>query len=208
MATIAAAQQPVFSRVSIEEKNSYDLFMDYSSSTNIEGYAKGWNLEKLVDLAEKAYDVVAKSNPILQEGSPQSSVIPGRQWELNRLSDIKQRLAQAVEHKRGYYDNSIMGIITKYFLKCFGMWNDGETAAIVKAEDFLIRYDTRLPLFKDARGNYVSRCFFPLTSASWVRNTLDTTRFYNYNPRRAIPAVQNFRYDALDPNNPTIFIRG
>ncbi len=201
-----AVLPPVFARVSTEEKNSYDRFMDYSS--RIEGYGRGWNLGKLTDLAEKAYSVVCKTNPILQEGSPQSAVIPGRQWELNRLSYIKQQLAEAVKCKRAYYENTFMGMITRFFLKCFGMWNDGDTTAIIKAEDFLIMYDSRLPLYKESDGNYASRCFFPFTTASWVRDNLDTSRFYNYNPRRTIPAVQNFRFDALDPRNPQIFIRG
>jgi hypothetical protein len=100
-----------------------------------------------------------------------------------------------------------MGMVTRFFMKCFGMWNNGDTATIVKAEDFLIMYDSRLPLFKESSGNYAPRCFFVLVHAAWVRDHLDTSRFYNYNPRRAIPAVQNFRYDALDPRNPQVIIR-
>ena len=77
-----AAAQPIFSRVSNDERNNYDLFMEYTDPSNIEGYASGWNLTNLADLAEKAYYVVRKTNPILQDISPQSAVIPERQWEL------------------------------------------------------------------------------------------------------------------------------
>ena len=207
---MATTLQPVFSRISNEERNNYDLFMEYTNPGNIDGYATGWawDLGKLADLAEKAYRASEKANPILQEGSPQAAVIPGRQWELDRLSDIKQRLSQAIDLKRSYYDNSFPGMITKYVLQFLGMWDNGETAGIVKAEDFLIRYDSRMPLLKLSNGNYVSRCFFPLTNALWVRNNLNIGNFYNYNPQRAIPIVQNFRYDTLDLRDPRIFIQG
>ncbi|MBI2811765.1 MAG: hypothetical protein HYX67_13190 [Candidatus Melainabacteria bacterium] len=206
MATTAL--QPAFQRISAEDKSAYDLFFDSTSAPNIQGYEKGYSLEKLTALAESAYGVVIKTNPILQEGSPQASVIPGRQWELNQLHLIKVRLSQAIECKRAYYDNHIFGIVTKYVLKFFGKWNDGNTSAIVIAEDFLIRHDTRFPLMKDSAGNYKTKMFFTLTPASWVRDNLDLSRFYNYNPRRPIPIAMEFRYDALNARHPEVFIRG
>jgi hypothetical protein len=201
-----STHQPVFARISNEEKTNYDRFFEYTNDPNIQSYAKCASLANLVSLAEKTRYIIEKTNPILQEGSPQSAIIPGRQWELDRLSEIKQRVGKAIECKRAYYENHLFGIITKYVLKCFGMWNNGDTADIVKAEDFLIEYDSRLPMFKDSQGNYQKRFFFVFTPVDWVRENLNTSRFYNYNPRRPIPAVQNFHYDALDPRNPRVFI--
>jgi hypothetical protein len=206
--TTITVHQPALARLSSEEKTAYLRFFEYTDSPNLQSYAKGRaSLGNLVHLAEKAYAIIKKTNPILQNGSSQSDSISGRQWEINRLSEIKQRLANAIECKRLYYDNHFFGMITKCVLRFFGMWNNGDTAAIVKAEDFLIMYDSRLPLFKDHRGNYQTRLFAFLTPASWVRENLDTSQFYNYNPRREIPIVQTFRYDALDRGNPYVIIR-
>jgi hypothetical protein len=96
---------PLFNQVSLQEKNAYDRFFEYTSDTNIVNYAAGWNLERLANLAHQAYHVVSKANPLLNEHSPAAQVIPGRQWELNRLSEIKQRLAAAIQHKRNYYEH-------------------------------------------------------------------------------------------------------
>jgi hypothetical protein len=99
-----------------------------------------------------------------------------------------------------FYQNTLLGKITKFFLECFGMWNDGNTTAIVSAEDFLIKYDSRFPLTKDSKGNYCHKFFFFLTCATWVRNNLDVSRFYNYNLTRTIRLVQNFRFDTFNPS--------
>ncbi len=220
------AISPNFSQVSLEEKQSYDCFLEYTSYSNIEGYANGWSLEKLTELAYKAHSVIQKTNPIFNEGSPRTAVIPGCQWGLDRLSDIKQRLSKAIEYKRAYYENTFMGMVTKCLLKCFGMWNGGDTAAIIEAEDFLIDYDSRLPLIKSYGGVYVRRTVFPLVSDQftptiwWVRSNLNTSGFYNYDPKRDIPVdpnwesqalpmrKQDIRFGALDPHNPDrIFTR-
>lgn len=211
---------PNFPQVSSDEKQCYDSFIEYTSDSNIEGYANGWNLEKLIELTYKAYSVIQKTNPILNHGASRTGLIPGCQWGLDHLSDIKQRLSKAIEYKRDYYENTLMGMITKYILKCFGMWNGGDTAAIIEAEDFLIDHDSRLPLIKSYGGVYVRRTFFPLvpdqftSTIWWVRSNLNTGSFYNYNPRRDIPVDPNWesqalpmrkqtiRFDALDPHNP------
>lgn len=208
MATLAVNAIP--NCFNAEDSQVLNTFLTYTHADNLQNYANGWSLENLTSLAEKAYEVVKKSNPILQEGSPQDAVIPGRQWELTNLSVIKERLASAIPMKRSYYENHWFGKITRWFLDFFGLWNNGDTPAIIKAEDFLLRHDTRLPVYKDSDGNYRKVFFFFALSADaeWVRTRLDTSRFYNYNPRRPIPLVENCNYNNLDPRNPQVVIRG
>lgn len=205
MATIAL--QPVFTRASKEEYEGYNQFMLLTSPDNIVNYGKGGNLEKLAYAAENAYSAVCKGNPFTQAGSVPNAAMTGMQWELNCISDIKRRLAQAIEYKHAYYERTVIGTITRLILKCLGLWNEGNTAAIIKAEKFLIRYDSRMPLLQMKHGYYAPCLFFPLVSAAWVRANLDMINFFNYNPQRAISVVHNFRYDALDPLNPQVIIR-
>src|SRR5262249_5924481 len=120
--TTSTSLQPVFARISNEEKSYYERFFEYTNDDNIQSYARCASLTNLVDLAEKAYSIVEKVNPRLQAGAPAA---PQRQWDLDRLSEIKQRLAKAIDCKRAYYENHFFGIITKYVLKCFDMWNNG-----------------------------------------------------------------------------------
>jgi hypothetical protein len=209
MATLAV--QPILTnRLNGVDRQDLDAFLTYTNPDNIENYANGWSLENLTSLAEKAYEVVKKLNPILQAGSPQEAVIPGRQWELNHLSEIKEKLANAITMKHSYYENHWFGKITRWFLDFFWLWNNGDTPAIIKAEDFLLRHDTRLPVYKDADGNYQKVFFFFALSADaeWVRTRLDTSRFYNYNPLRPIPLVEYCNYGTLNPRNPQVVIRG
>ena len=203
---MAITAAPAFARIPADDRKDYDAFIKATTGMQIRGYASGWNIEKLAQLAEKAYAVIRKTNPILDEGSPQADVIRGRQWELNQLSDIKQRLANAIVQKRAYYDNHVLGMITKFFLKCIGKWNDGNTSSIVAAEDFLLKWDTRLPVSKNASGFYETRLFLPLTSAAWIRQNLNTDQFFNYNPMRTTPLVRECRYDAINPGNPQVVI--
>ncbi|HEX2582969.1 MAG TPA: hypothetical protein VHL30_02515, partial [Chlamydiales bacterium] len=115
-------------------------------------------------------------------------MIQARQWEIDRLSEVKQRLALAIVHKREYYENHWFGIITKIFLKLFCLWNNGNTSSIVAAEDFLLRYDLRYPVVK-IFGNYVEPSFFtPMVDLDWYRHNLNIETFFNYNPpSRTIP---------------------
>ncbi len=200
--TIAIDPPPALDRISSDDKKRFLLFYQLDGNRS----AKRQNLGKVVELANKACSIIERTNPILQEGSPQTAVIPGRQWQLNRLSLIKQIVARKIICKREYYENHWFGRITKFFLKCFKQWNDGDTAAIVKAEDFLIFHDIRLPLYKNSKGLYQARFFFPTIPLWWVRQNLVIDRFFNYNPRRAIPVVQNFRYELLNPTDPHVFI--
>ncbi|NGX49353.1 MAG: hypothetical protein K940chlam5_00951 [Candidatus Anoxychlamydiales bacterium] len=92
----------------------------------------------------------------------------------------------AMIDKKEYYENHWVGKITRFILKFFNMWNNGFTTSIMKAEDFLLFWDSRVPVFKTAKGNYATRLFFVFTSVRWVRDNLDMSNFYNYTPSRTI----------------------
>ena len=181
--------QPVFSRVSQEQRAEFDRFFEYTSPENVQNYAQGWSLTNLVDLASKTISVIDRTNPIWDPNgevrTDEPTAIQARQWQLDRISEVKERLAGAIPLKKSYYDNHWFGVITKYVLWCFGMWNNGTTSAIKAAEDFLLFYDTRTPLFYSDQRYHV-RFFFPMVPCYWVRNNLDTSRFFNYNPERTI----------------------
>ena len=222
MATTSTSLQAAFSKVSVQDKADYDRFLEYTNNANISSYSRGSSLTALTELAEKAWHTVQVANPLKEERFLMDGTVPMMQWDLDRLSEIKGRLAKAIECKRSYYDNHFFGIVTKYVLKLFRMWHEGDTADIQCAEDFLIRYDSRLPMEKDAQGNYRIRNYFfggwtlvnplspirlPSPSAEWVRQNLNVSRFHNYNPKRAIVAAKDFHYSRLDPRNPEVVIR-
>lgn len=221
--------QPDFTKITAEEKKSYDRFFDYTSEdpplvafvifktlhrlgeiySTVEAYANGASLGKLTDLARKAYEVVKKTNPVVgrsistSPGEGWSSRFPSeigrneKQWELNMLSKIKKGLARAVEMKRAYYENNFFGKITKFFLKLFGRWNGGNTAAIVKAEDVLLQWDSRKPVCK-ITGIFCSSSRY--TEANRLECfSSDTSQFFNYNPSRLIEisSGERINYSAL-----------
>ncbi len=164
------------------QENTFRSFFEQTNPVNIQQYAKGKSLTNLVGLASDVIEVINRCNPILDSQASNETVIKARQWQLNRISEVKQRIALAIENKQAYYDNDLVGIITKYILKLFCLWNDGYTTAIVKAEDFLYYWDSRNPVFNQGDGIYKSRFFFFLIPASWIQANLDTSKFYNYNP--------------------------
>ncbi|MBS0650665.1 MAG: hypothetical protein JSR93_05845 [Verrucomicrobia bacterium] len=181
----------------MHEKNTNNF--ELTAPENIENYANGSNLESLAALAYSCRTVIQFTCPIINGQD---------QWKLNRLSEVKERLAQAVECKRRYYDNHIFGIVTKYvlqFLDCFGfkMWNNGDTAAIVTAENFLLFWDSRAPVYVNINpdslqyGEYSRRQDFP-PRTDIGGNPIDLSRFYNYNPRRMIEVA---RYPANEMIN-------
>ncbi len=222
MATTSTSLQAAFSKVSNQDKMDYDHFFEYTDNANISSYSRGGSLTTLTELAEKTWYVTQMVNPLKEERFLMGGTVPMMQWDLDHLSEIKGRLAKAIECKREYYDNHLFGIATKYVLKLFRMWHDGDTADIQCAEDFLIRYDSRMAMEKDAQGNYRTRSYFfggwtlvnplspirlPSPSAEWVRQNLNVSRFHNYNPKRAITAAIDFHYSRLDPRNPKVVIR-
>lgn len=189
MTTVAdrLSTPPDFTQVRDFARAEYEQFFSLTAPENIENYANGSNLESLTELAASCRNVIEITCPII-EGQ--------QQWKLNHLSEVKQRLAQAVECKRRYYDNHIFGIVTKYvlqFLDCFGfkMWNNGDTAAIVTAENLLLFWDSRAPLYvisnpnSSQYGQYSRRQDFPPRSDHGGA-PVDLSQFYNYNPRREI----------------------
>lgn len=166
---------PDFTQVTDIARADYEQFFELTAPENIENYANGSNLESLAALANQCRTVIDLTCPII-DGQ--------QQWKLNRLSEVKERLSQAVECKRRYYDNHIFGIVTKYvlqFLDCFGfkMWNNGDTAAIVTAENFLLFWDSRAPVFVISHpvnphyGEYSRRQDFPpRTESAVIRSIL------------------------------------
>ena len=178
--TTLLSRAPDLSQMSAGGKNKYEQFFEQTDPNNIDRFAKGSNLEELAELASSMRSIIHGSRlNISLDHNVQD------QWELNRLSEVKERLTQAIDMKRSYYDNHLFGIITKYVLMLFGQWNNGDTAAIVSAEDFLLTWDSRKPVMKISHpenpsfGKYFQRRDF-------VTSHRDTSHYFNYNPRRLI----------------------
>lgn len=189
MATITNHPQaaPDFSRLSAEDRHlqtDYETFFEWTNTDNITSYANGASLTNLTSLADRILSAIERANPFWPQGADrvdQPTAIQARQWQMDRLSEVKERLGSAVEQKRNYYENHWFGIVTQYFLKCFCMWNNGNTAAITTAEDFLLRYDSRYPVRQNNDGSYHQQYyFFFLTPFTWLQDNLDLSRFYNY----------------------------
>ncbi|MBY0529147.1 MAG: hypothetical protein K2P51_03050 [Rhabdochlamydiaceae bacterium] len=70
-----------------------------------------------------------------------------RQWECDKISEIKKRLGAAVQLQRKYYDTTWIGAVAKLFLKLIGRWNNGDTAAIQAALRTLYAWDFEQPLY-------------------------------------------------------------
>jgi len=175
---ILNARPTDFSSVSDWAQRKYNKFFEFTDENHINRYARGGSLTELADLASGARNVIDLCKCDLRGLDSGNQA----QWELNRLSEIKERLSKAVALKKSYYTNNIFGIITQYVLKLFCMWNNGNTADVIKAEDFLLFWDSRRPVSK---GSY-SRKYHKRQDFSPSRINLDTSRYYNYNPSRLI----------------------
>lgn len=191
-----AGPDPIFSRVSPTQKAQYDLFFNKTDKNNIQKYATGTSLTNLVDLAENVTEVIDKCNPMWGpenwSKADDSTKFSARQWQIDHISEVKFQLSKAIEQKKNYYQNHFLGIITKFFLKCFGMWNNGFTASIIKAEDFMLFWDSKCPLIKQD-GKYIRReFFFPITtSVSWINEHLLTDKFFNYTSSRTAELIKS-----------------
>ncbi len=130
--------------------------------------------------------VIDECNPIWT--AHDTTDIQARQWQFDNISEVKKLVAKAIVHKKEYYENHWFGKITSFILKFFNLWNNGFTTSIVKAEDFLLFWDSRVPVFKTAKGNYALRIFLtPLsTPIWWLHENLDMSNFYNYTPPRIV----------------------
>ncbi len=178
--SIAQAQQDV------------ERFNALTNAENITTYAHGANLTDLTALAERVVNVILDSRccpfwtgPAIAED--RDATVRMVQWQMDHLSQIKERLGQAVEQKRNYYQNDWFGILTQYFLKCFCMWNGGQTASIKTGESFLYTYESRP---RRDRGYTVGNLPHPNVfmrnniqdNWDWIRNDINLTQFYNYDP--------------------------
>jgi len=170
-----------FSSVTSLAKWKYERFFELTNDKNIHLYAKGANLSHLTKLATTCRNVIQICNPVgcskdlfPSERSSKSVV----EWELQHLSKVKERLAKAIELKRNYYQHTIIGVIKQLFLRLFGLWNNGDTPSVMEAEDFLIFWDSKAPLFKGKDGKYFPRQDFPHPK------DVDTSHFFNYTPRQ------------------------
>src|SRR5579862_5998621 len=146
-----SVQRPILDKLSSKDRNCYEAFFEKTHASDISKYATGSSLTYLAFLAEKVVGALDKINPICNTFSTRPDD-PGfrsaRQWNIDRISEVKRTVAQALEYKKTYYDSHWLGIITKCVLKCLGKWDDGNTASIRKAEDFLIYWDSRYPVYE------------------------------------------------------------
>lgn len=195
------ATSPDFSRVSEAERSYITRFFE----TSPPDYSRGSNLTDLVDLARNVVLVLEKSNPFQAlNGVNQLDDTPvtrnAMQWQIDYVSAVKHRVGEALDQKKDYYENHFLGIITKYFLKIIGMWNDGYTHAVVTAEDFLLEWDSNAPVKRAHDGGYVASCPFPafgplrftndpseeIGPLARVNANFSLDNFYNYNTSRTI----------------------
>jgi hypothetical protein len=182
---------PLFNKLTPDYEVAYNRFFLMTEPLHINGHRR--ELDKIVDLAEKVEYVLGHANPIWDTWDNQwgdrEQAVAARQWHLNQLSHVKQRLTQAIICKRYYYDNTLLGKITKFFLKIFCLWNYGTSPAIAKAERFLIRYDSRYETCH-LEGRFRKALFFwPFVGADWIRQNLDVRNFYNYDAPHAVEVV-------------------
>jgi hypothetical protein len=181
------SQPLTYSELSDYGKQRCERFFALTDSPD--HYANGTSLTELADLFTSVRNAihVARLN-ISPDQRTQD------QWQLNRLSGAKERLAKAIVLKKSYYENNIFGIITKYVLMLFCMWNKGHTSDIIEAEDTLLFWDSRRPVGKISvpenpnHGKYFLRQDFD-------NSQLDTSRFYNYNPSRLIELASGEKID-------------
>lgn len=172
---------PKLSHISERTQLDYKEFYKKTDEKNIDKFSKGASLDRLTRLAEKARFVVNFGNPF-----PISNH-QTYQWEMDHLSDIKQRLHQAINQKLNYYEKDTIGKIKKIILKLFGRWNGGATKSIERAEDFLLFWDSNQPLYKithpesSSYGKYGIRQDFPGPSHKKHANF---DHFFNYTPIR------------------------
>jgi hypothetical protein len=168
------------------DEKIYDDFHERTDSykpSQIQAYAHGANLTNLVAQARKVCKILECCNPYSTSFNIDTSEgLQAIQWHLHNLSEVKLRVATALDYKRTYYMSNWMGIITRYFLQFFRMWNNGDTAAIVTAEKFLLEWDSRKPRARFTKDSAVAIPvnFFSNVSLRWIReNNLDAS-FYNY----------------------------
>lgn len=174
-------------------KANYNQFFAQTEPKEIEQYARGAYLAELAELATRARSVIHIARLQVYPND-----IPAQdQWQLDQLSEVKKRLAQAIQLKRNYYEEHWFGIITKFFLKLIGQWNGGDTAAIVKAEDFLLFWDSRKPVMKISNYNNVAFGKYSVRGDFQTAH-LNTSQFFNYNPCRAIELETRVLVDYKD----------
>lgn len=191
-------EAPDFSKLSAVQREQHETFFKQTKKDSIKDYACGASLTGLVALAEDVIFGLNLCNPICktypadndQINNP-ANTIPARQWQIDYISLVKKRVAKAIEQKESYYKNNWLGIITKFFLKCFFLWNNGFTSAITKAEDLLFFWDSRIPVVRSNKNSdkYSIRDFFFYTPVRWVQEQLDTSTFFNYDSARKIEVM-------------------
>lgn len=169
---------PNLSKLWPNQREIYKEFIDETSEKEVEHYQKGGNLSKLVDLAEATIIVIHTANPFAMNAEIKTNK-EHDQWELDSISDVKKRVAKALEQKKIYYDHTFMGKLSKLLLKITNQWKDGHPPAIKKAEDFLMSYEPILVQDRDflmlgRQGGSVKKLTYT--------NTVDLTNFFRYIP--------------------------
>lgn len=109
--------EPNFTSCSKAEIQKFDLFFNKTQHRTIEKNAR--NLNELASLFNHNLGMLSRINPIWNtwDGSSgdKARAIEARQWELDQLSEMKARLAQAIEQKKNYYQHHWFGKITQCF---------------------------------------------------------------------------------------------
>jgi hypothetical protein len=201
-----SVQRPILDKLCPYDTSSYHAFFDRIQPSQLSKFSSHSSLSDLVELAYKVVFLLDKINPICNSmvGSLDDPVyVRSKQWQLDRISEIKKGVAEAMEHKKTYYDSHWLGIITKCVLKCLGKWDNGNTASIRKAEDFLLRWDSRCPVSKIPQLPDYSEheIFVWLLPTDSMRRVVNTSTFYNYTPSRIIPLKNGRTFQGVVAQN-------
>lgn len=165
--------------------------------TNPTGKAKG-----VADQMKAIEKKIEEFKCSLEKTHPQIAKLV-RQWDCDKISEIKKRLGAAVQLQREYYDTTWIGCIAKFFLKLTAHWNNGDPAAIQSALVTLYSWDFEQPLhplkyesfllepFKLGSNKYVKGSHIwnrkdsekigdvAWLRTSWIKKHLKTDHLYN-----------------------------
>jgi hypothetical protein len=162
--------------------NGITQLMKHTDPDQIQRYSNGTSLSELVDLATSVRYILAGLRSDVSDDHQLQ-----KQWELDRLSEVKEKLSKAIEWKRSYYNQNYYGIFWKYCFMFSGQWKHGDADDIVAVEECLLLWDSRRSVMKipNPRHTHFGKYTAYTAFHEHIQN-LNTSQYFNYNPQRLI----------------------